>query len=512
MHRRRFLFALAALPAGSAIAASVKGPHLGTPQSFDFSQVRERARAAARTPYQPPAIPAPKTLNQIDFDVVQKIDFRPTMALFPHSPFPVRLFHLNKYAQTPVQIYTVEGGQAREVLYAPDYFDYKDAALRRQIPANLGFAGFRLMNGASETDWLAFQGASYFRCAGPFNQYGMSARGIAIDVAMPTPEEFPLFRAFWIEPGKGHHIRIHALLDGPSLTGAYRFDCTRTTGEIMDVHAELFTRRPIARLGVAPLTSMFWYGENNRTDADDWRPEIHDSDGLALWTGAGERIWRPLTDPPAVQTTSFEDRGPRGFGLLQRDRNFDHYQDDSAFYNKRPSVWVEPRGSWGAGAVQLVEIPTDDEINDNIVAYWVPKAAVGAGDHLPFDYRLYWTAEEPVPATNVGHVIATRIGRGGVPGQLTPRKQSQHKFVVDFEGGPLAALAQRYDVDPVVTASRGTISNRYAIKVVGTNYWRGVFDIDPPGDAPVDLRFYLRLHGRTLTETWLYHYIPKKTG
>jgi glucans biosynthesis protein len=276
---------------------------------------------------------------------------------------------------------------------------------------------------------------------------------------------------------------------------------------VMNVHCELFCRAAMSRLGVAPLTSMYWYGENERRKAADWRPEIHDNDGLALWTGKGERIWRPLINPPSVQTNSFMDNNPKGFGLIQRDRDFENYEDDGAYYNKRPGIWVEPKGNWGAGAVQLVEIPTDDEIHDNIVAYWRPDGDIAAGQNLSFDYRLYWQNTEPAFPKNIAKVVATRLGRGGIPGQ-NPWPRDKHKFVVDFTGGPLAQLQQRFDVTPVTNTSRGKIDNAYVIKVVGTDRWRALFDLQIDGDAPVDLRLYLKLGNKTLSETWLYQYFP----
>jgi glucans biosynthesis protein len=258
-------------------------------------------------------------------------------------------------------------------------------------------------------------------------------------------------------------------------------------------------------MGVAPLTSMFWFDETNRRQARDWRPEIHDSDGLALWTGAGEHIWRPLNDPPQLQVSSFVDNNPKGFGLLQRDRNFDNYQDDGVFYDRRPSVWVEPLEAWGEGAVQLVEIPTDDEISDNIVAYWLPKAPVKAGSEWIFKYRLHWLADEPYPPA-LGRVIATRVGRGGIPGQ--PRPKDKKKIVIDFAGGPLEDRKKGDPVQLIVDAARGAIDGDYTLQVVGTRHWRAFFDIAVDGDAPVDIRAFLRYGDRPLTETWLFQFIP----
>ncbi len=519
--RRRFLAAAGpmalALSAMSEQQAQADTPQerYGLPQPFDLDHLTQRAAALAKKAYVPTKLTAAAIVTHIDFDVVQKIKFRADRALWADSEhqFPVRLFHLDKYNPLPVRINLVEGRNARQVLYSPDDFDYGSTDLKGKLPADLGFSGFRVMNGQKvETDWLAFQGASYFRSAGQENQYGASARGIAVDTALSSKEEFPRFVEFWLaQPqSQASSIFIYALLDGPSLTGAYQVTASKATGVITEVSASLFMRNDIARLGMAPMTSMYWYGENERRYASDWRPQIHDSDGLALWTGAGERIWRPLIDPPSVLTNSFVDQSPKGFGLMQRDRKFADYQDDSAFYNRRPSIWVEPLGLWGPGAVQLVEIPTDDEIHDNIVAFWKPQRPVKAGDQIHINYRLYWQDHCPFLPKDIGSVVATRIGRGGIPGQPSPDDKNKRKFVVDFAGGPLTKMAPRYDVTPVVTVSRGKVSDAYVIKVVGTEKWRALFDLDAPGQDAIQLRCYLRLNGKALTETWLYQYYPIK--
>ncbi|MES1942743.1 glucan biosynthesis protein D [Salinisphaera sp. PC39] len=518
LNRRTLLRALAVLPIasglrlGDALAAPAKD--LGPAAPFDFARLIERARALADEPPRETPPKHPDLLERIDYDTYQTIRFNHERALWADTPSPVEFFHLGRYAKRPVAIHLVADGEARRLRYDPRFFDTSETGLSERLPDDLGFAGFRVMNPGGETDWLAFQGASYFRSAGELDQYGLSARGIAVDTALPeTPEAFPRFTAFWLErPAADGSLRLHALLEGDSVTGAYRFDCRPGDAVVMDVRAELFQRRAIERLGIAPLTSMYWYSETNHRRAPDWRPEIHDSDGLALWTGAGERIWRPLNNPPRTQTTSYVDRDPRGFGLLQRDRDFDHYQDDGVFYDRRPSVWVEPLGAWGDGEVQLVELPTDDEIHDNIVAYWVPAAPAEAGRHWRFDYRLHWVAEEPHPPAGVARVRATRIGRPGVPGQHEARDPDGRKFAIDFSGGPLADMAQRYDLDVVVETSRGRIDNPYALKVVGTDRWRAVFDLHADGAEPVDLRCHVRLGDRALTETWLYQYFPKAWG
>jgi len=483
------------------------------PQPFDFAALRQRAKDLAAKTYVAPKTPAPEIVDKIDFDVVQKIKFRAEKALWADKPgfLPVRLFHVDKFNPLPVRINVIAGGKVQPVVYSTEDFDYGGTGLESKLPPNLGFSGFRVMDSAkAATDWLAFQGASYFRSSGEDNQYGGSARGIAVNTTASTREEFPRFTEFWLaEPGANSpSITIYALLDGPSVTGAYHFVATKQSGAIIDVRAQLFIRSDIAQLGIAPLTSMYWYGENDRRYATDWRPEIHDSDGLALWTGKGERIWRPLIDPPSVQTNSFLDENPKGFGLMQRDRDFADYQDDGAFYNRRPSMWIEPKGDWGPGAVQLVEIPTSDEIHDNIVAYWIPKGPVKAGKQFDVVYRLFWQNDNPHPPNDVARVTATRIGRGGVPGHPSPEDKDSWKFVIDFVGGPLSKMAPRFDIEPVVTTSRGKIGKAYVIKIVGTDRWRALFDIRGLGKQPADLRCFLRFGGKTLTETWLYQYFP----
>ena len=515
MFRRRDLMigagALAALGMLRAPVARSQSLDLGAPRPFDFAWLQGEARELAAQPYEAPLIRYPDLLETLDYDAYQQIQFKPDHALWADggAPFPVQFFHLGRYFKAPVRLHVVDNGAAREIRYDPDLFTFGNTRLGERLPDDLGFAGFRVMDAPGATkDWLAYQGAAYFRTSGALDQYGLSARGLAIDTAMPWPEEFPRFTQFWLEetPADSSHILIYALMDSPSVTGAYRFDWVKQEGVVVGIRAELFCRRDVARMGVAPLTSMFWFGENNRRQATDWRPEIHDSDGLALWTGSGERIWRPLNNPPSVRTSSFIDQNPKGFGLLQRDRAFHNFEDDGVFYDRRPSVWIEPLGDWGEGAVQLVEIPTDDEIHDNIVAYWVPADPVLAGSHWSFAYRLHWLADEPYPAENVARVRHTRLGRGGIPGQ--PRPAGARKFVIDFEGGPLADLRKSDEVEPVVSASRGKLDNRYALQVVGTRIWRAFFDLHVDGGEPVELRCFLRLGRRTLTETWLYQYIP----
>lgn len=515
LNRRDFMklslpFLALGLPSFSYAAMPVAEGQ-GTPFSFDL--LVDRARELAAQPFREPAKPAEDVIKNIHFEDIQKVKFKPRYALWGDAAgsYPVRMFHLHKYAPSPVKIHVVSDGMSRQIEYNLRMFDYGDTKLDEQLPEDLGFAGFRVMGGVDEeTDWLAFQGASYFRSSGESDQYGLSARALALNTATESKEEFPAFTEFWIEESDTHPkvLTIYALLESKSATGAYRFDVTRDKTVTMDVQSKFIVRNDVQTLGIAPLTSMYWFGENHRRSAVDWRPEVHDNDGLSLWTGAGERIFRPLTNPPRLQVSTYIDENPRGFGLVQRDRDFDHYQDDGAFYERRPSVWIEPTGEWGKGAIQLVEIPTDDEIHDNIVAFWKPENRMKSGEMATFNYRLHWRDLQPYPPDNVAQVIATRTGRAGVPGQDRPSARGNRKFVIDFQGGPISEMEPRFDIEPVITPSRGEVTDSYVINVVGTSIWRAVFDVAYKGDQPLDLRCYLRLKDKTLSETWLYTHFP----
>jgi periplasmic glucans biosynthesis protein len=510
--RRDVLYSIVSLLGIGAVAPSVawsaagSAPHFGPPQPFDFDQLTERARALAAAPYQ-----APGAMQKLDYDTHWQIQYRDDAALEPAGPdAPIKLFYPGSFFPEPVRIHVLEDGTAREVLFSMDYFAVPDGHPAASRPEGAGFAGFRVMRPGLKPDWVSFLGASYFRTDGPEGQYGLSARGIAVDTGLPKGEEFPRFSVFWIGPPSdpADDLEVFALLEGPSVAGAYKVGLRREAdrpGSLTTVTARLFLRHGVERLGIAPLTSMYWYSERDRVMFDEWRPEIHDSDGLAIQTGAGERIWRPLQNSRTIRTSSFFDTNPRGFGLIQRDRSFDHYQDDSFFYEKRPSAWIEPQGDWGEGAVQLVEIPTSDETFDNIVAYWLPNRQLNDGEALEYSYRIYWTASDPQTA-DVARVVATWQGQGGYPGQHIA--EGVDKMVVDFRGPSLNGFRQDAgetgEIEPVVEIRGGEIVGRAAIRpVVGTDRWRLSFDFRLTGPQPADLRAWVR-HGETaLTETWI---------
>lgn len=528
--RRRLLLGAAAtavltrLPGRAALGAPAPGPRLGPARDFSFDALSREAEASAAHPYAPQPALRGDILTQIDYEALGKIHFDPDCAVFRDGPgdYPLTFFHPGRFSPTVVRMFVLSGAappgqQAREIGYDAQCFQMPSDSPARLL-RNGGYAGFRVQESRTadqhvldwrNNDWAAFLGASYFRAIGELYQYGISARGVAVNVALPDrPEEFPDFTRFYFEPPApgAHEITVYAFLDGPSIAGAYRFVLHREKSVTMEIEARLFVRRDIARLGIAPASSMFWFSETRKPGDIDWRPEVHDSDGLALFTGSGEHIWRPLNAPPHISASAFADHNPRGFGLLQRDRAFDHYLD-GVHYERRPSLWVEPLEDWGAGAVQLIEIPTDDEVEDNIVAMWVPQRAAVAGSRLSVRYRLYWSADEPYP-TSLARCIATRRGRGGQPGR--PRPTGVEKFMVEFLGGPLTQLAYGVKPTAVLSAPSGTFSYVFTEAVPDgiPGHWRAQFDFTPAGKEVVDLRLFLRLGAQTLSETWLYQYYP----
>jgi len=488
----------------SHVCAGELGTLRGEPQPFSYEGLIDVARASAAQPYRDTEIRAADTLEKIDYDAHWKIRFRKEETVEVAPGFPLQFFHMGRYFKQPVKLNEVKDGSSREILYSEDYFDVPEDSPARELPSDIGFAGFRVMRPDLKTDWISFLGAAYFRTDGQSRQYGQSARGLALDTGMAKPEEFPRFTEFWFETAGSEDgiLTVYALMDSPSVTGAYRMKMNNEEGEgqIIDVDSHLFFRKPVERLGIAPLTSMYWYSETNRSKGLDWRPEVHDTDGLAIVSGTGENIWRPLNNPSGIRTSTFQADNVRGFGLAQRDRNFENYEDDGVFYNKRPSVWIEPTEPFGEGAVQLVEIPTDDEIYDNIVAYFLPKSLPHAGEERHFAYRMTWRDQHPLPDA-ASRVTATHVGQGGVPGQ--PRPDDQIKVVIDFAGKTLDGKTREDGVEPVVELSDGEPVNAFVLPVVGTDRWRLIFDAKVDGQAPIEARAYLKTEKDVLTETWL---------
>ena len=481
---------------------------------FTFETVVERARELAVEGFAEPRRDLPPPLESLNYDRYRDIRFRPERALWHGERlFEVQFFHLGFLYRERVGIHVVEGDKVRELSYSGDMFTFGPQAPRDPLPEDLGLAGFRLhfpLHGPGYKDEVAvFLGASYFRVLGRDQHYGASVRGLAIDTAMPRGEEFPRFRDFWLvtpEP-EATSLSVYALLDSPRYAGAYAFDITPGTETTVQVRAALFPRAEVEKLGLAPLTSMYLFGERTTRRFDDYRPAVHDSDGLLIHTGVGEWIWRPLDNPAQLQVTAFLDENPRGFGLMQRARTFDRYLDLESAYERRPSIWIEPDGDWGKGAVELVEIPSDQEVNDNIVAYWRPETVPKAGERLDLAYRLTARLVEPA-GPPLGRTVRTLIGSAAIPGSEHSPPPEMRRFVIDFEGGDLAFLAAAEPLEAKLAHSTGEMSELTVRKIPETGGWRATFRLLPKGREPADLSLFLEHRGRRVSETWKYLWRP----
>ncbi|MCX8073202.1 MAG: glucan biosynthesis protein [Candidatus Binatia bacterium] len=477
---------------------------------FGFADVVNTAQGLAREAYRDTKERVPQWMLDMTYDEWRDIRFRPSEALWrkENLPFEVQFFHLGLYYPRPVSINVVDGGRVEHVRFSPALFDYGKNTFADRIPDDIGFAGFRvhypIKTPTYKDEVIVFLGASYFRALGRDEIYGLSARGIAVNTVEPEGEEFPYFTEFWlVKPAaEATTLTIYALMDSPSLTGAYHFVVSPGVQTRVDVEAHLFFRRDVKKLGLAPLTSMFFHGENTTRCFNDFRPEVHDSDGLLLYSRTGEWLWRPLDNPTKIHVSAFELNNPRGFGLIQRDRDFEHYQDLEARSELRPSAWQEVHGNWGDGWVELVELPTDSDIHDNIVAYWRPHRAPEKGDRIEVRYTIFWYGDDPSRPPG-GRVVATRQER---------TKQGLQRFVVDFAGQELRELAESTPPEAVLTvasgAETGEITEHHLVKNPVNQTWRLSFQLRATGNRAVDLRAFLRRQKDVLTETWTYTYLP----
>jgi glucans biosynthesis protein len=483
-------------------------------EPFTFETVQHLAQDRASKPYRERSSKLPEALAKLGYDQYRDIRFRRTSALwYDHAMFEVQFFHRGFTFDRRVNIYELVGNQVRAVPYNPAMFEFGKQVPPVKLPAELGFAGFRvhypLNTPAYKDELLVFLGASYFRVLGRNQLYGMSARGLAINTATEDGEEFPYFTDFWLvrpDPEQ-RSLTIYAVLDSPSVAGAYQFEVRPGSTTQVQVSGELYPRRAIEKIGIGALTSMYLYGENSTgRHFDDFRPEVHDSDGLQTQTGAGEWAWRPLVNPHTLRVNRFMDEHPRGYGLVQRDRDPSHYQDAESYFQLRPSYWIEPLGDWGKGGVELVEIPTDEEIHDNIVAYWVPEAKVEPKKSIPFSYLLYAYSHSGQRPPG-GRVTATRTGGilAGPNGQALP---GVRRMVVDFAGGDLDDLYAAQPVQAQISANGGEVEDVTVQRLPQSATWRVAFKLKTSGEKPADLRCYLTLYGEALTETWTYLWKP----
>lgn len=529
MHRRNFLAALTSsvaiftTPLFAQNRPEQKRPQQKPaevvqpkPPPFTYESVLERAKALAEQPFQPiPSLPA--AFPKLDFDQWRDIRFKPDRALLAEkgSLFRLQAFHPGFLYTQPITINLFRDGHAVPLAYQSGMFEFGRNKFEKPLPVSTGLAGFRLhypLNDPQVFDELiSFVGASYFRFLGQGQKYGLSARGASLGVGSAETEEFPVFREFWIvtpEP-ESERIVIFALLDGPSMSGAFRFDLYAGKQSVVEVTATLFARKRLERLGIATLTSMFFTGENDRRFVDDFRPELHDSDGLMIHTSTGEWIWRPLRNPARMEASAFLDEQPRGFGLMQRDRTFEHYQDLDLSYEQRPSYWIEPLQGFGDGKIELFEIPTDNETNDNIVAQWAPLKPMEAGESRTWRYRITSTMREGeiTPggiARNTYRTKPRALGSGEV------LSSNQTRFIIDFTDGQLPYYFRAPErVQVVPSISTGRILRTFVTPNDKTRGFRAAIDVEVPPGQSADIRAFLKAGDKALTETWTYPWRPE---
>ncbi|KQW76749.1 glucan biosynthesis protein D [Methylibium sp. Root1272] len=485
--------------------------------AFDLNVLTERAKALAATPYREQATFTNSRLDALSYDDYRAIRFRPQSAWWREAglPFELQFFHVGGNYTRPVRVHELVQGRELPLSVPSSAFDFGNAAPAVAGQAQAELAGFRVhyaLNRAGYKDeFTVFLGASYLRAVGAGQHYGSSARGVAIDTAGDAGEDFPAFEAFWIErPARGaKSLTVYALLNGARVTGAYRFELRPGSVTEVAVQARLFLRGAVATLGIAPLTSMFFGGENHPKPLQslgDFRPEVHDADGLLIETGDGEWLWRPLLNPDRPFTTSFAMQRLRGFGLMQRDRSFASYEDPEARYDQRPSVWVRPEGDWGAGRVELMQFHSPDETNDNVVAYWVPERLPAAGQPLTLSYSMLWQGSDQQSPPRQGRVLQSRLGRG-----LERPQPGEWQFHIDYAGGPLDGLSAVATPQAFVTSSdnaRVLLANVY--RNPATKGWRLNLKVQRlDAKQPVELRALLKDGANVLTETWTYALPPE---
>jgi glucans biosynthesis protein len=447
---------------------------------------------------------------EMTYDQWRDIRFRTDHSLWrkDRSPFEVQFFHLGLYYPRPVTVNVVDGEEVKHLTFSTDQFDYGKNTFAGMIPRDIGYAGFRLHFPIKSRDYkdevIVFLGASYFRALGAKEIYGLSARGLAVDTVEPSGEEFPYFTEFWlVRPERdAKEMTLYALLDSRRVSGAYRFVVKPGEQTRVDVEGRLYFRDKVKKLGLAPLTSMFFHGENTDRWFSDFRPEVHDSDGLLLFSSQGEWLWRPLQNPMHLSVSAFQMQSPRGFGLVQRDRDFEHYQDLESRSELRPSAWQVLHGDWGEGQVELIELPTDTDINDNVVAFWSPARIPQAGESLSFAYTIYWYGDDASRPPG-GRAIATRQDRVAT---------GARRFVVDFSGEKLRKLPADRPVQAIITIASGpesgTLLEQQVLKNPVNDTWRLTFQVKPAGDRPLELRAFLLDGTDTLTETWASVVLP----
>jgi glucans biosynthesis protein len=489
-----------------AFAQQQQLPAQAPPPPFTRDFVIELARSVSRRPFSPPPTDLREPFANLTYEQYVGIKTKPDAALWvgENRDFVIEPLHRGLIFTAPVDIYVVENQMMNRVPYDASKFDYGSLKITEK-PGDVGFSGFRILTPHKDgppTEVAIFQGASFYRAAARGQRLGVTARGLSIRTADPRGEEFPAFRAFWIEkPAVGENVMvIHALLDSASATGAYRFTLRPGEATIIDTEMTLFPRAAVDHYGIAGFSASSFFTPLDHRRSDDVRPMVAETNGLQMLTGKDEWLWRPVSNRETLQISAFVDANPKGFGFLLRERDIAAYQDDDQHWEQRPSLWVEPFGEWGEGAVQLVEVPSESEINENLFAYWRPKQPLAAGKETSFAYRQFWCWTPPARTP----LAAAEDAHGG----RSPLGAKLRRFIVVFSGEILANPQRTANLKAALTTSPGSATNVRTFLDPQAKTCRVVFDVDPAGETFCELRLVLQSGDDPISETWLYRWTP----
>lgn len=500
--------ALGAVAAGVAPAAGLAGgaaPAGAALSPFSRDIVVAVARALAAKPYNPPPSELREPFANLTYEQFVGIKMKPGASIWTGEKkgFTIEPLHRGHIFNSAVDLYFVDNGSALRLGYDQGRFDYGALKVPEKLP-DLGYSGFRVLHaqdGGPEAEVAIFQGASFYRAVARGQNLGVTARALSIRTADPRGEEFPAFRSFWIEkPAPGDNaLVIHALLDSPSVAGVYRFTLRPGEATIIDTEATLFPRTAVDHYGLAGFAAASLYTPLDRRRGDDLRPMVAAVNGLQMLTGKNEWLWRPVSNRENLQFSSFVDANPKGFGALVKNRDISDYEDDDQHWERRPSLWIEPLGDWGEGAINLLEIPSESENNENIVAYWRPKAALSGGVETNFAYRQFWCWEPPARPPFAA-AIEAREGRA--PGGRLRR------FLVVFSGDVLGDPQRTARLSAALTTSPGSATNIRTFLDPLAKTCRVAFDVEPAGENYCELRLVLNSEETPISETWLYRWTP----
>jgi glucans biosynthesis protein len=478
---------------------------LGEPQTFDPAEVTNQARSLAQQPYRPRPVDLAETFRSLSYEQYAAIRHKPGTPIWINDNigFALEPLHRGFIFSNPMQLSIVTQGESRRILYDPALYDFGGVVPPKDL-GDIGFSGFRVLvpkKGGGFAELATFQGASFFRAVAPGQNPGVMARAMSIKTGDPRGEEFPAIHAVWIERPTlaANMLVLHALIDSESLTGAYRFTIHPGEATIIDTECTLFARTKVDNFGLGTMSATHLFGAIDRRSSDDLRPNVSEVTGLQMLSGKGEWLWRPVSNRDTLQISTFEDENSRGFGFLQRERDFHQFEDDNQHWERRPSLWIEPIGDWAKGGVQLIEIPSESEVNDNIIAYWKPREPLVPGTDTAFAYRQFWCW---TPPERPPYAIATvsRHGRGASP--------KRRRFVVEFSGEVFSSLPETDEIKPNLTATPGSIISVRTFVSAERKSCRVLFELDTSGETYSELRLVLEAAGAPISETWLYRWTP----